>query len=346
MAGADPWRRFFLSLAGTAAGVTLFLFLFVALVDPFDMLPLSPPLDRVPIATNARFSFPGLARKEGWDSAVIGTSTSRLLRPAELDAAFDARFVNLAMNAATAYEQSRILEVFLRAHPAPKVVVIGLDDIWCLTRQFERYTPRPFPEWMYDANRWAGYGRLLNLYSVEQAFIQLATVLGLKPEVYGRDGYTRFVPDDRLYDRARVAAHLREAAGFMPHGEAEVPPERLPFPAIDLLRPTLERIPPGTRKILFFAPFNHVQRPDAGGLLGEWNECKRRVAGIAAEVPNTVVVDFMIPSPITDNDDNYWDAVHYRVGIADRLVRDIARAASGLPSADGDYRLLSPPAPR
>jgi hypothetical protein len=44
------WRRFFVLLAGTALGVTAFLFLFVAVVDPFDTLPLSPPLDRAPIA--------------------------------------------------------------------------------------------------------------------------------------------------------------------------------------------------------------------------------------------------------------------------------------------------------
>jgi hypothetical protein len=336
------WRRFFVLLAGTALGVTAFLFLFVAVVDPFDTLPLSPPLDRAPIATNARFSFPALARRQRFDSAVIGTSTSRLLRPAALNAAFDARFVNLAMNAATAYEQTRILGVFLDAHPAPRLVIVGLDDIWCLTRRLERYTPRPFPEWMYGRNRWSGYLHLLNLDAVQQAGIQFVTLLGLKPEVYGRDGYTSFVPDDRLYDRARVAAHLAQAAASMPNGDASVPPAKLPFPALDLLRETLAAIPAETTKILFLAPFNHVQRPDSGPLHAEWQECKRRVTALAAAAPNAMAVDFMIPSRITDDDDNYWDSVHYRVGIADRLVRDLARAASGEPSPDGDYVLLEP----
>ena len=85
------------------------IYAFVVLVDPFDTLPLSPPADRVPVATNARFAFPALARSPKFDSAIFGTSTSRLLRPAVLNAAFGARFANLAMNAATAYEQSRLL---------------------------------------------------------------------------------------------------------------------------------------------------------------------------------------------------------------------------------------------
>ncbi len=339
---SNGWRQFFLLAAGTAAGVTAFIFLFVAIVDPFDTLPLSPPLDRVPIATNARYSFPAIARQQQFDSAIIGTSTSRLLRPDELNAAFNARFVNLAMNAATGYEQSRILEVFLRAHPTPKHVILGLDDIWCLTRRLARYTPRPFPEWMYEPDRWTGYTRLLNLYTVEQAGIQFATLTGFKAPVYGRDGYTRFVPDDRLYDPARVAVHLREVAAAMPRGDATVSPATLPYPALDLLRDNLSSVPASTTKILFFAPFNHVERADSGALRGEWDECKRRVAAMAAATPNTTVVDFMIPSQITDNDDNYWDAVHYRVAIAERLVRDLAAASAGRPASDGDYVVLSP----
>ncbi len=78
----------------------------MALVDPFDTLPLSPPAERWPVATDARFSFPALARAARFDSAVFGTSTSRLLRPAVLDPAFGARFANLAMNDATVYEQA------------------------------------------------------------------------------------------------------------------------------------------------------------------------------------------------------------------------------------------------
>jgi hypothetical protein len=53
------------------------------------------------------------------------------------------------------------------------------------------------------------------------------------------------------------------------------------------------------------------------------------------------VVDFLLPSPITGVDDNYWDGMHYRVSVADRLAQDLTAAIRGEPSED--YRLLSGP---
>jgi hypothetical protein len=38
-------------------------------------------------------------------------------------------------------------------------------------------------------------------------------------------------------------------------------------------------------------------------------------------------------------DDNYWDGMHYRIGIADRIARDLAAADRG--EASPDYVLLS-----
>jgi hypothetical protein len=94
--------------------------------------------------------FPALARSDRFDSAVFGTSTSRLLRPVVLNAAFGARFVNLAMNAATAYEQTRLMAVFRRAHPEAHQVLVGLDLAYCRPGLPElKFTPRPFPAWMY-----------------------------------------------------------------------------------------------------------------------------------------------------------------------------------------------------
>ena len=82
------------------------LYALVVAVDPWGSLPVSLPLPRVPISGNARFSFPALARSPAFDAAIFGTSTARLLQPAQLDPLFGARFVNLAMNSATAWEQT------------------------------------------------------------------------------------------------------------------------------------------------------------------------------------------------------------------------------------------------
>ncbi|MBV8916265.1 MAG: hypothetical protein JOZ05_24915, partial [Acetobacteraceae bacterium] len=286
---------------------------FVIIVDPWDTLPLSPPLPRVPISTNARFSFPALARSRIFDSVVLGNSSARLLEPRLLNAGFGARFANLAMNSATAYEQSRMLQVFLRAHPRPLAVMFGLDQEWC-SPSFRRYTERPFPEWMYTDNLWPAYRYMLTPYAVQEAANQFAVMLHLKWRRYGLDGYTSFVPPESAYDRVRRdAAFLR----WPPTDRSPPPPDaRAVFPALSLLRQDLFSLPPETRKVLFFVPY-YIERQGEAGSVTAWNwaQCKQQVAAVAAET-GAEAIDFMIPSAITRDKDNYWDPVHYRVPIA------------------------------
>lgn len=323
ISNSDPaaWRGFLRALLLAAGGVLAVLYGFVALVDPWGVLPLSPPLPRVPISTNARFSFPALARSQRFDSAILGTSTARLLQPAMLDPPFHARFVNLAMNAATAWEQSQLLAVFTRAHPHPKVVVIGLDAAWCDPVP-ERLTPRPFPAWMYGGSPWRGYWEILTPYAVQEAANQFAVMVGLKRRRYGLDGYTSFVPPDRDYDPARVAAAF---ARWPPPDTAPAPgPVDPRFPALGLLRKVLAGLPAGTRKVLFFTPYHVSQQGAPGSATAErWAECKRRAAAIAGQA-GAELLDWMVPSPITRDRANYWDPLHYRVGIAERLSRGLA----------------------
>ena len=69
-------------------------------------------------------------------------------------------------------------------------------------------------------------------------------------------------------------------------------------------------------------------------------ECKARIAAIARE-RGAKVIDWRIASPITTNDANYWDALHYRLPIAQRIGRELIGAAlHGEESSDGSYRLL------
>lgn len=333
--GVD-WRRFARWFYGAGIGLGIFLYLLIFIIDPFDTLPFSPPLDRVPIASNARFSFPALARKPEFDSVVLGTSTSRLLRPEMLDRLFAARFANLSMNSATAYEQSRLLEVFVRHHPAAKTVIVGIDVAWCEAAEaVEKYTPRPFPEWMYDSNPYNDFLHHFNLYTIEQAGRQAGTMLGLRRLKYGRDGYTNFLPDPAAHDLGKVQTSLAIArangltAAKAPPG---LDPASLTFPALPLMQDMLRKLPADTRKILFFAPYHVARQPVSGSQSRmEWDECKNRIAGMAAEIPNTLTADFMIESPLTATDSNYWDPVHYSVAAADILMTDLGRAAKGQP---------------
>jgi hypothetical protein len=332
------WRRFCGRLLAAVAMLAGAVYGFVVILDPFDTLALSPPFDRSPIATNARYSFPALARNSRFDSVILGTSTSRLLRPTELDPLFDARFANLAMNSATAYEQWRLGLLFARHHPAAKVALLGLDVEWCQTGDdIALYTERSFPEWMYDDNSWNDYLHQFNLYAVEQAGIEFGVLTGLRPRPYGRDGYTNFLPDDGAYDLERARVKLYGgAAGTI---EPIEPPARmtagerqaLRFGALPKLRELLDAMP-GALKLVYFVPYHVAAQPRSGSREAiVWQECKARVAELVAQEPHARLVDFMIPSPVTRDDANYWDPLHYRSGIATWLARNLREAANGPP---------------
>ena len=313
------------------------LYAFIAVVDPWDTLPLSPPLPRVPITSNARFTMPALARSPRFDSAVIGTSSSRLLRPHRLDALFGGRFLNLAMNASTAWEQAQVLRVFTQAHPAARTVIIGLDTAWC-TLAPQRLTGRPFPNWMYRGSRWLGYLHIANVFALQEAVKQLAVMLGLKRPPYGSDGYTSFVPPDASWTAARVAAAFARW-GIPP----DVPAASVPhvIPTLPMLAQALAALPAATRKILFFTP-SHVAQQGAPGsdFAAMLDDCKRQVAALARTVPGTEVLDFMIPSPITTAMTSYWDPVHYRIPVADRLMADLAAPSGAAGAEQADQRRL------
>jgi hypothetical protein len=336
------WRRFFLRAVASAAAGSAALYAFVVLVDPWGVLPFHIPAERAPVSTNARYAFAGLARERRFDAAIIGTSTSRMLRPAALNEAFGARFVNLAMNAATAYEQSRVFEVFLRAHPQPRAVVIGLDHVWCEPGPLRRYTPRPFPEAFYEPSPWPAYREMFSFYAIQEAAKQAVVLAGLMRPPYGRDGYTRFLPPEEAYDAARAARHLPPLPAETGEQD-ETPPSDLPIPPLALLERMVAATPAQTRLILVFMPlYLGAQAAPGSGGAAVMAACKRRVAAMAGRHPNAIVLDFWRASPITRDPTQYWDPKHYRDAIAERIEAHLTRAARGDPGPSEDYAVLTP----
>ena len=345
------WRKFWRTALSITLGGGLLLYAAILLVDPFDALSFSLPVERAPVVTNQRYSFPALARKDRFDSAVIGTSTTRLLRPANLDRSLGGSFVNLSMNSGTAWEQAQILDLFRRHHPSPRTVIIGMDIVWCrVEAEYEKLTFRPFPPWLYDDNPWNDLLHHFDLKTIEQAALQLAYITGLQPARRGLDGYTNFLPPRSEYDLARARGHI--------YGQPEPKPFEPVVPPVDidpatrnswvyashaLLAEMLAELPDETTKILLLVPYHRYNQPRPGSeAAAQLEECKRRLTEMAATRPNGHVVDFMIDSEITRRDENYWDVLHYGVDVAARLADLIAEAAAGRADRDDLYRYLTP----
>src|SRR2546421_13025516 len=105
VAARGGWRRFVMLffatfLVGVLGGV-----LFILLLDPYDMVPFSLPIERPLVSGSQRFAYPQLIRSKRFDSVIVGSSTARLIDPEQLNGPFDTRFANLAMNASRSEER-------------------------------------------------------------------------------------------------------------------------------------------------------------------------------------------------------------------------------------------------
>jgi hypothetical protein len=119
---------------------------------------------------------------------------------------------------------------------------------------------------------------------------------------------------------------------------------RWTFPDHALLAGMLQALPAATRKVLVFVPYHQFHQPPPGApRAAEFAECKRRVAAMAAAVPNAYVLDSMIPSPLTTRDENYWDGLHYRVETGTQLIALIGEAVSQHREVAGYLRYLAGP---
>ncbi|MCB1740533.1 MAG: hypothetical protein KDK91_09200 [Gammaproteobacteria bacterium] len=331
------WRGWLRTFSITLATLSLLTYAAIVLIDPHDHLAVSWPAQRAPINGNQRFSYPAIARSGRYDSLVIGTSTTRMLVPERLNAALGGRFANLSMNSATAWEQSRLLEVYVRAtadRSRPfRQLLIGMDASWCDPAEtLQEVTFRTFPRWLYDSNPFNDYLQVFNARTIEQAARQVQYWRGRLQPRYGFDGYRDFLPPAGSYDLARARQHIygseqprRRVPPAAPQYFDSKTRAAWPYAALRLLPGILESLPQQTRVLMVFVPYHRYAQPLAGTAAhARWQECKRRVTTYALARDDSHVIDFMIDSAITREDRNYWDSLHYTAEIGHELVRLMA----------------------
>ncbi|MFN3672344.1 MAG: hypothetical protein ACK4VM_10595 [Bosea sp. (in: a-proteobacteria)] len=314
---------------------------FVVILDPFGLRVSAGTPARPLMDINQRYMYPQLVRSGAFDAAVFGTSTLRLLDPQNLSRGIGGRFVNLAMNAATPWEQVQIVTLFRRQVGAPRAIIWGIDTFWCdadATEPAKRLTPRPFPPWLYGSPSLLDAPRQLSFTTLEIAGRLFAHRLGLMPERIRGDGYEVFTPPETLYDLARARAHIYAAHGGAPPDMTPVtPPDAVDaalraswrFPALAWLDQAVASFPAGTPGIIVLPPIHAGQYPRQGST--GWQRfaaCKAQIAAIA-DKRGMALVDYAFPSTLTRPDENFWDAVHYRLPTARRIEADLAAVASG-----------------
>ena len=307
-------------------------FLFVLVMDPYQNVGLFTSLKRAPVAQNQRFSYPAIARQPGADSAVIGSSVARLIKPSRLNAGLESHFVNLAMNDATPLEQRKMLGLFLNHHPSPRYLLFAIDNGWCATTETRRrYTIRGFPDFMYDTSRWNDLLYLFNDKALENAVRMAQLLLGSREPKYGADGYDDFSNDpvDRHIPTVRTRIHGSPDPIPLPDTSINLEPAHMrgedPMAELMKLGKLLSKVPFGTRAILIFPPM-HAWQLQQGAK--HYRECKARVLELTAATPNVAVLDFMLDGDLVRSDGNFLDPIHYVDEVAmelERVLIDIYR---------------------
>lgn len=338
------WQRFNGAFAAVLGGCMALLGFLIFLVDPLGVVPFSLPIDRPIVDIKQRHFYPLVIRSERYDSLVLGTSTSRLLDPADLDRTLGYRFANLALNDGRAWEAWSLADLYLREVGVPKSILIGLDGIWChpeADKPENRITGRGFPDWIYDENPWNDLAYLVNGRMVEFAGRTLVTLVGLRPERLAKNGFAVFVPPEAEYDPERARQHIW---GDGPRQVTSIEPaivltdtERaaLPFPALQWIADLQRRTAGRTDLIYVWMPVHQRSQPAPGSREAAIEaECKSRVDSLARQA-GALVIDWRIPSPLTTDDANYWDALHYRVPVAGAIVKGIGQARTGQRVGDG-----------
>jgi hypothetical protein len=343
------WKTFvrvfvFFSLAFFVGG-----YVFIVVVDPYDSIPFSPRWARATVDRDQPLFYPSIARMAHFDSAIIGTSTVRLLRPDDLNERFESRFVNLAMNAASVFEQEAILDIFLRHHPNPKVLIFGIDHVNFEEKNFKQHIgdPKLWPAWLYDQNPFNNFPSY-RFHTLEHAWRQSLYLAGLKTFKYGRDGYTDFTKPMHQYDLNRTRVKIYGALEPKPIKAVSPPASLSPrairelrFPSLGILARMLDKLPKDTIKILFITPFHHYAQPTPGSEKEiRWQEFLRRLADLAKNRPGTCVLNFNIASPITMEDAHYWDTGHYTVEVAPLLAVLIYEGIRGMTDNANFVRLF------
>jgi hypothetical protein len=116
----------------------------------------------------------------------------------------------------------------------------------------------------------------------------------------------------------------------------------LQFPALVWMDTMLGELPASSVKVLAFMPVHVAAQAWPGTRAAAVDaECKARIEAIG-RAHGAKVIDWRIASPITTDDSNYWDGLHYRLPIAQRVARELSDAAvKGTESSEGSYRLLA-----
>ena len=325
------WKGYVACLSYSFLTILFLCGLVIYFANPFRNIPFAPWVESPMMDINQRYQYPSLARNKKYDSAVFGTSTGRLISPKILNKFYGGKWTQLAMNSATAFEQHMLAKLFLRHHPYARSIIFTIDNTWCdVGSDYAKFTFRKFPTWMYDEDRWNDLLRLMDGKTFEISVRAFAMLLGKDKARFDKNGFNDFTPDNSSFDLDKVIEKIYGGGGKRePKSQDDLQSmhelEALKFPTHKLFEKLMANVNDKTKVIIVFVPYHYFhQGAKKSRNYQRFKECKKRFSQMAKKRENTEVLDFMIHSPITKNDENYWDPLHFKKEVAKTMVKEMS----------------------
>src|ERR1700722_7176659 len=312
---ADPWRRSIALFVLTAVATAFVVVSILAALDPYDT-------GRFGNSSLWRGRIDGQAVSRGrdpqFDSAIIGSSRMTMIQPEQLDRLTGMHFVSLAVVSSEPIEQLIFLRYFLNPHANVRAIVLGLDDSWCFDPLEPGLDPN-FNLWLYDSNDLEYLAHLFSFRAIVDAWqsIHIAS--------YRADGFQDYTAAFQDQGEAMLEAARKMFNETRP--TVAFTPERY-FPALPRLGEILQTIPASAAGVLAGAPSHIADIPVPGSPAEDAIEaCHAAYSQLARSRPRTVAfADWAADRPENRSDENYFNNVHYRAGLAAAFGRDIGAA--------------------
>ena len=325
------WGRFSITLLAVTAAVLAATVAIAYAIDPYDS-GRSTLFAREGVRPQGpRTANPSRGRDPAFDAAVFGNSRIQIISPERLKASTGLNFVQLAVPGSGPKEHLTLIDWYLRHRKEPaKALIVSVDDLWC-TSDPELPNDKPFPFWLYSADNLEYAKGLLRYDVLEELPRRLAYVFGKHPERARPDGYWDYEPE-YINLGYTTNPEIRKRLEQTPHAslprlEKDPLEGKRRFPAAERLREIATSLPKETALILIAPPAYKNLLPPAGTEKAYIDQaCKAAVQSIAEVHPRTALVDWRVDRPENHDPDLFFDMMHYRQPIAQKMEVDLAHA--------------------
>ena len=312
---SQAWGRWLATFVCMLALGACVIFALVILVDPYDsghfgFLGIKGIRDESPRTANA-----SRGRDPQFSAAVFGNSSGQLLKPTELSQATGMRFVQLTVPGTGPREQMVVLRWFVRHHPRADALVIVTDPVWC-TDDPAIPIHSPFPFWLYSGSAIEYLGQLFSSRALGRLVRRVQLGLGLRTPS-APDGYWNY--ELLAHGEFRPAPPPNESAATNVVNEPQ-------FPAIEQLAGFIANVS-DIPVVLVMPPMIASNLPRPGTYeAGRLAACKAALARLVVGRPHSKFLDFRVDDPLTRDQKNFLDPIHYRALLARRMEHRIAES--------------------